>query len=250
MGVLTLTLATFLTNLNSETGKLSQKMEILDIENIIRGVLANNQVCACNFSEVRFNSANPGSVQLSAIYSGCDSSNPPKGVEPLINANSPVGASTTGLMVDSIVLEDITPTPGVQGAFSARLVANLNPASLKMARRSPQAHVQLTADITDPSAARVISCSTAGAASSGLPFAQCITRGYTQNSSDGSSGGCMAGSPGQNCLCESDEQLLSCFTFRTDAGNSTANVGGATVSNGICQPNGTSWTYAFLTCCK
>ncbi len=275
-GTVAMVLAATLSNFSDNMAKLSQKMELLNAENMVRDLFTNSQVCGCNLRGLRFDSGNPSAtVPMNSVFSGCDNGNPPRGVNPLISTGQYLPGMTAGIRIENIYLQNFTATPGIQGAYRAQLVLRVDPATLRMALRPPTIDLSISADDANPSQAIIQSCSSLGMGGGSLPEGNCVTRVVTISGTRAFGATCNRNQNGNfNCQCVSGEKLLTCIGMAGGGGgggfpydgngnsipvagaepakfvSTTARDGGCTIAGGSGINSTSSVTSAILVCCK
>lgn len=287
VGIVAVTSATLIGNFASQMQQMTQKMEIMEVENSMRASFVDASICGCNLKGLTFNATAANSVlSLPAVYGGCDGA---QGILPIVEKDKALAGSTTGLKVANVEMKNFAATSD-PGRYRADLIAQLDQKSLRMARHPPKIEVHIHADVSSPSQAKIEACSSSG---TGLPVAEnknganqgsgsesddgddsksgsgsgagsgsgsgprpallnvpkCQTRGYSRNSFSSASGGCKSGGGTYQCQCAQGEGLLSCSTWTSDSGSSYANFAGGTANNGVCKTAISSFTTAYLVCC-
>ncbi len=165
MGVVIAGITTVMDNGNREAKSLQQKIEILQAEQDIMRDLSDPSICGCNFDATK-NTANgspltfdigssASQINLTRLYASCINDVP--GL-PVAIAGATLPGTQTGVAVSTIRLRNFQSTG--TGRFRAELEMAFDHNSLELSRRPASVNVTLNADVTNPSAARVTSCST------------------------------------------------------------------------------------------
>ncbi len=174
-----------------ETQSLSQKLEIIQIQQALFGVLNTPAVCACNMdpslntsnsTPLVFNSSNPATARISfdRIFSSCAGNTPS---DPILNRNQPPSGSSSGVRIRDIALENIQST-GTPGSYYGELTIGFTAQSLVMGRRPAKVGINFRADVSNPGQARITACS------SGDP------NGYSRNPPGTAGANCGTGNQG------------------------------------------------------
>lgn len=150
-----------------ETQSLAEKLEIIQIQQSLFGVLNTSALCSCNFdsslntsnsSPLYFDSSNlpTARISLDRVFSSCRSNTP---ANPILIKNQRPSNSGAGVQVRDIVLENIQ-TTGTAGMYFADLVVSFESSSMVMGRRPAKVGLNIQADLTNPGQARILNCST------------------------------------------------------------------------------------------
>lgn len=193
----------------SVTHGLTQKLEILDVQQTLMDSFANPEVCACNFDpgknstngsplSIQVNPLLPGqSVAMSALYRNCnDTRTAPR--DPVFNVGQMLPATQSAMRVTSAVLGNFIAS-GPAGVYRASLTIRFDASSMKMARHPATLALNLILDESNPAQAHVMKCSTGGVTSTPS----------------------IAGSPGSPCGPLPSTGLI----FSSPAGNQCCHIG-------------------------
>ncbi len=136
LGIMSMALATLLSNQSKQQTIVMQKSEIIDLKQTIQNSMSNLLNCAClmnptnnksNEYPLSFDStALPASIQLKYLYSACDATTK-KPTFPLAQENTFLPGTQTHLKISKILLSNIQKTGGInefQGDFEVQFDAS------------------------------------------------------------------------------------------------------------------------------
>jgi hypothetical protein len=259
-------LTTMVTNAQRDTKILSQKLEILQLQQEITGNFANSTICGCNFdptkntgepvNHLRFNTTNAtalknSTVTLTNLYSACNSGSPTNAIA---RANQPLPGTQSALRVSNIALSNMRQVS--PGDYTADLSINLNPASLVMPLHSPTVQIHFQANTATPAQSTITGCSVTstgggaggGGSASSIDPGTCRAFSKTANlpgavpaDCTGALTGTFPRTPILTCHCPSSRPtVLACLPPATPSGTTgcsggTATTGPLTMSAAIIQ---------------
>lgn len=155
LSITVMVMSSVLDNFSRSNRSLSQKLEILQVQQTLLGDLADSTVCGCNFDPTKvFDSTNlaAAQVQLDKVYGSCAGGTPGS---PSVTANT---AYSSYLNVDKITLKNIT-SRGSPGAFQGTLEVNFKFREGEMSRHPAAVKLNFQADVAaNPTAARITGC--------------------------------------------------------------------------------------------
>lgn len=168
LGVMISGVASVLDNSNRTTKALQQKLEILQATQDIIRELSDVAICACNFDPLKntanaaklaFDSNSAGAViEIPQLFATCVNDVPGM---PLFEKGKKLAGSQS-LIVESIRMKNIVATG--TGRFRGELEVAFDKESMVLGRKPASMNLSLVADVTNPGAAKIVSCSSAKAA--------------------------------------------------------------------------------------
>lgn len=159
----------------SVTFGLTQKLEILDMQQTLMDAFSNADVCACNFdpdknttnaTAMRISTVplNPSAaITMSTLYRNCNTSKTAP-IDPVMNAGELLPATQSAMRVVNAVLSNFIAS-GPAGVYRASLTVNFDASRMKISRQPAVLALNLILDETNPAQAQVTKCSTGGVAS-------------------------------------------------------------------------------------
>jgi len=170
-GILSAGMASFYSIAASSQNEVLQRFEVLDLRQQMQRTL-DVAVCACtlnpasnttNSAPLTFDTG--GRIELDALYSACNTANPPVPVEPFATKNAPAPGSQTGLRVSNIYLADLQPVgPAGSRQFTGRFEMHFQS---RMARQPATVNVRVVAAPGGPPYT-VQSCTMVNSAAGGI----------------------------------------------------------------------------------
>jgi hypothetical protein len=163
MGAMALVFASLMSSYVTESKSLTQKMDIMDLQQGLIGALSNAGVCSCTLnastnttdaSKLVFNSNSASTINLTNIYSACPTGTNPT---PAVTVSKLVPGSNT-VTVKSITLTQPQLTSATSGSYQATLTVNFDQSKLVTPRKSVNLPVNISADISNASQAKITGC--------------------------------------------------------------------------------------------
>ncbi len=148
--ILSLGLATIMSNSSKETSRLMQKLELISLRRSLEILLSNPETCSCQMQGLSIKSlaGTPNSVSIPSIKLGCGSAS-----SPLVTQNSPLPGSETGLGIGAISLKDVK-LVSAPDIYSATLVVDPDDKTTKFSFRDLTVKQVFKTD----SSGKIVSC--------------------------------------------------------------------------------------------
>ncbi len=160
----------------SVTHGLTQKLEILDLQQTLMDAFSNADVCACNFdpaknttnsTSLRFSTSplNPGTVvAMSALYRNCNATKTAP-ADSVVNVGQLLPATQSAMRVTGAILSNFIAS-GPPGIYRASLTVNFDASRMKLSRHPANLALNLILDESNPTQSQIVKCSTGGVTSS------------------------------------------------------------------------------------
>ena len=242
-------ITTMLYSAQRETKSVAQKLEILQLQQVLISDLASSTMCGCNFDPTKntgnpalnFDLSNPAtaSINMPNVYSSCVGGVPSN---PTVIAGQLLPGTQGGLRVQDARLTNITAT--APGSYRGDFIVNFEASAMVIARQPAKVVINFSADVTNPALAKITNCSS----------------GATSGGGGGTSGTCayVACAFTGPCTCPAGSKMLACVTAVADMGTGNGGTyirGSGNVSflnnpidsNGICT---TPWNQSYAMCCN
>jgi prepilin-type N-terminal cleavage/methylation domain-containing protein len=242
-GILALLNAQHFTQMNKNQSSLAEKTEVIALKDSLIQIMKNPQNCAWqlqlgnpailsgatfDLTTTKTDVFSPSVIELNNIKEGSLPSSPS-----LVEVGKSIitGKTSGPARVSSIKFKDILFT-GTPLIYKGTFEISFDPDSLTIARKSVTLHQYFAADLTNPAAATLLSCTSSPTSSTGAPIL--YSKSCTYSGAACSVSPCVPA----NCQGTDTEKTLGCSGLSHNYGGGCGSLSG--VCTRVCEVNLTS----------